>query len=636
MHDQAGAHVDPRVEGSLPASAVGGVGLRRAPVGARPGGEVEVPGTVAAGPRAAPPRGPTPVGWLAGLGLLAALGVALPLAVAAGSGALGIPRSDDWSYLLVQFHFVEDGTFDLNNWVSMTLVGQVVLGAPVAAVTGRSITAMQVFTAIVGLVGLAAVVDVGRRLLGGLGIAVVVAVMVAVSPLWGPLAVSFMTDVPAFTFGVLSLLAGMAALARRPVSMPLVAAALGSGLVGFSIRQYGAIPPLAVVVAAAWVLLASGDRRRLRLLGGLTAAFVVLAGALFVWWRGLPNSLALTPTVPDAHSLKTTVIKGTDALRLLGLLATPALVLAGPVELVRDAWRRSAALTTAAATVVGVLMLAIYEHVPQRPFVGNYVSRDGVLAHDVLVGHRPDVLPAAVFGVMVVVGSVAAMVLAVALGPPLLDAWDRLRAGDRAPRDGALAVVAIAVAGYGLAYVAAMAVGLPMYDRYVLPLVPLVSFLLLRRGRLGARATRPSTEAVGWRRVDVVAAGVALVLLGGVGLVYTVDSAAYDGARWDVAATATRRGLAPLQIDGGFEWDSYHLGFAPSTSRPPNSGTARRAPDPRERALYYCAKVLVTPTGRRGRVVATRGYRVIGATHHVVVLWTRACRGGRSEFRAAP
>jgi hypothetical protein len=76
--------------------------------------------------------------WIASaLGLVA---VAAPLLIAAHYRALGIPRSDDWSYLLVQFRFVRDGTINLNNWVSMTLVGQVVLGAPVAVLSHRSLS----------------------------------------------------------------------------------------------------------------------------------------------------------------------------------------------------------------------------------------------------------------------------------------------------------------------------------------------------------------------------------------------------------------------------------------------------------------------------------------------------------------
>ena len=58
-------------------------------------------------------------------GCSAVIGVAIPVAVASHYGALGIPRSDDWSYLLTMFRWVEDGKLTFNGWVSMTLIGQV-------------------------------------------------------------------------------------------------------------------------------------------------------------------------------------------------------------------------------------------------------------------------------------------------------------------------------------------------------------------------------------------------------------------------------------------------------------------------------------------------------------------------------
>ena len=59
-------------------------------------------------------------------------GAVVPLLVAARSGALGIPRSDDWSYLLSLFRWVDTGRLSYNNWAGMTLVGQLVLAVPVA------------------------------------------------------------------------------------------------------------------------------------------------------------------------------------------------------------------------------------------------------------------------------------------------------------------------------------------------------------------------------------------------------------------------------------------------------------------------------------------------------------------------
>ncbi len=67
------------------------------------------------------------------------------------------------------------------------------------------------------------------------------------------------------------------------------------------------------------------------------------------------------------------------------------------------------------------------------------------------------------------------------------------------------------------------------------------------------RSTRPK---VAW-------AGVAIVCLAVLGFVYTVDSASFDGTRWEVATAATRQGFTPTQVGGGFEWLGYHRQHGP-------------------------------------------------------------------------
>ena len=45
--------------------------------------------------------------WI--IALLGLLGVVLPVLIASHYGAMGIPRSDDWSYLLTLFRWVDSG-----------------------------------------------------------------------------------------------------------------------------------------------------------------------------------------------------------------------------------------------------------------------------------------------------------------------------------------------------------------------------------------------------------------------------------------------------------------------------------------------------------------------------------------------
>ena len=412
--------------------------------------------------------------------ILAVVAVVVPLVIAARGDAFGIPRSDDWSYLLTLFRFADTGRISFNNWVSMTLIGQVVLSAPVALAFGRSIRAVQVLTALVGLGGLLTVVGLGRALGVRTGKAVFVAVMVAVGPLWAALAVSYMTDIPAFTAGMVTLLLGVVALGRRPVAVGWVVAALVAGFVAFSIRQYAIVPGLATAIVAGWTLATRGDRRRLRQVAIATGVLLLAAAVLFLWWRGYSNAKSLSPAIPSPHSVWDGMLKGTEFLRLLALLVTPVLLLAHPVRLVRRSWDASRALSLVLGGLMLVLQVGVFVRVRETPFLGNYVARDGVLARAVLEGERPDVLPRALFDLLVVVASVAAVVLAVALVPFVLSLRDRWRDRRFGIDDPVGSVVVLTIVGYAAAYLLAVVTELPLYDRYVLPFVPLVAFLLLR------------------------------------------------------------------------------------------------------------------------------------------------------------
>jgi hypothetical protein len=534
--------------------------------------------------------------WI--IALLGLLGVVLPIVISAHYGAMGIPRSDDWSYLLTLFRWVDTGKLSFNGWVSMTLVGQIAMATPIVAIAGRSITTIQVFTAMVGLVGLLGVVFIGRQAVRPAWWAVFVAVTIAAGPLWGPLAPTFMTDVPTFTFEMLTLAAAAMAFRRRPLSLPWFATSVVIGFVGVSIRQYAVIPVIAVALVACFVLIASGDRRRLRIVLIITGVFCIAALGIVYWWSGLPDSKGLTPTLPGAHSLSLMFTKDAGFLRLTGLLILPMVILAGPVRIVRRAWRASENLTTIFALGAALWLAAAYVHLPSVPFVGNYLARDGVLSIMVLGGHRPDVIPSGLYDFLALLGSLAGVLLIVATVPFFADLPRRRRERSLLTIESPLiAVMGFCVAGFCAAYTFATATGLPVYDRYALPVLPLVAFLVLH-----TTATEPATDpakAAGRSHTSRVAwAGVALALLAVVGLCYTVDSASFDGTRWKVAEMATKQGYEPLQVDGGFEWLGFHVEHAFRFKR--FHSVQQKLPFARP-----CVTILINPHKLKGTVIAS-------------------------------
>ncbi len=166
---------------------------------------------------------------IAAVVILVTLGAVIPILIAQSEGALKIPRSDDWSYLTTLFRWVDGDGLSFNNWVSMTLVGQLVLAAPVAALARHSIGAVHVETALIGALGLIALYYTGVRVTQRRSAALLVAVTMTLSPLWVAMAPTFMSDIPSFALQMLMTAAGVKGLLTKSRRIPWLVATVALG-----------------------------------------------------------------------------------------------------------------------------------------------------------------------------------------------------------------------------------------------------------------------------------------------------------------------------------------------------------------------------------------------------------------------
>lgn len=558
------------------------------------------------------------------VGVVGVVAFVVPIFVAHYYGALGIPRGDDWSYLETLFRFTDHGTLDGNNWVSMTLIGQLVLAAPVVGLFGHDIAAVQITVALAGVAGLLATLSLGSQSVGW-SRALVLVIAVGVGPMWGPLAASYMTDVPAFAATVLALALARRAFATPQPSRPFVAAALAAGVFAFSIRQYAVVVVVTIGVTAIWASASGSDRRARAALALMFVASLVACAALYAGWSQIPHLKSYVPALPDGHSLSVTVIKGGGFLRLVGLILAPVVVLADPVAIIRRSWQTSRLAALVAGPGLGLVLAVLSVRVPGQQFVGNYVDANGALSSDALLGHRPDVFPGGVYAGLVFVGIVSGVVIALSAIPPAQRLLVRARHRDFALGDPVITCVTLTVSGYLLAYGFAMVTGVSVYDRYALPMIPLIGILLLHStdaagADRGGHTSRTSTT----RRVG---AGLAVALVAFVGLVFTIDSASFDGTRWKVAVAANERGYTKREINGGFEWVNFYRG----TRRPrivvgakPDDRTRLRGQG--EPASIPCVSVVVDPKRDDRPVILERAYASpLRADARIVALKNR-CR----------
>jgi hypothetical protein len=496
-------------------------------------------------PAAAPSRRLAGSGWWVALLVVLALA---PIAVSAAFGAFGLVRNDDWAWAEILWHWTESGSLRLNGWPSMFLIGQLALAWPVGRLFPDSLVALELFTVGVGVVGVLATYWTLRQFLSASRAALPLALML-LSPLYAPLAMSFMTDVPAFTAQAGCLALGVRALtARNAVRLAgWTAAAMAIGIVGFTIREYAIVAPAAVGL----VLLTRAIARRARdeifavAVPGLAA--VVLALGLLSWRLGMRGSLTFKPSLSSAvdgfgadfgRSVLYTVVT-------LTFLVLPVFVFV-PVRPLVDkiASRRGstvAALGFFAAALAGVA--GGWRWSP--PILSPYLDERGTFGTDVLPGARATLLPDLVFKALLVVVLAASVLLVVVLVASAANALGRSKHRRVAFAElDARAILVLFVLGSIAAIVTVGTFDLPIFDRYLLVVSPFVAGLVLDTAPAMAVATH-ARRLVQWASVATFAL---------LGLAWTTDSAAFDAARWHAGNEAVAMGVPADRIDAGFEW----------------------------------------------------------------------------------
>lgn len=503
--------------------------------------------------------------------------LASALVVTSLGGAFGLARNDDWSYADLLWRWYDTGDLRLGGWESMTLLGQLLLAWPLAAAFPRNVASLQLFTLGMAAVGAAAAYGALRRFLTPAR-ALLGAAVALMGPLFAPLALSFMTDIPAFAVQSVCVWLGAVALTTPPPrNARWFGAAMVVGLFGVTIREYAVVAPLAVL--AVFCLQAWGRRDRH---AQLASAIAAVGGAVFVaafigWRRSWARSLSLQPTMPTSI---------TDALSAFGrsslftvctlaFLVLPVFLFVPVRELLRRLTAARWGLVAVASALVVLVAGAVSTWEWSPPLLGPYLDQRGALGNDILPGNRELIAPTALFRIGLIATLVASILL---VGVLVLEGFDVVRRGqDWRARCAALDAQSLAwmlVVGTVMSLTAAGVVGLPIFDRYVLPAVPFAAGVLLawQPGRRSITA-RTTANAMRW-------IGVAVFLVVGVG--FATDSARFDAARWDAGERAVELGYPADRVDAGFEWRNVHrpVGEAPTSPSQPDPDACVRLAAP--------------------------------------------------------
>lgn len=330
--------------------------------------------------------------------------------------------------------------------------------------------------------------------------------MLAATPIFLPLSFSAMSDVPALFF---TLLAALLFIKKRWLSGSLAVIA-GTVTRHTNIFLLGGL-------ALAWIS-SNATRREMGrrgfvVVGSMLAVVVVAGVATYSRW----NAGALLHVMPDdgARWFHDASLRLVDALFYLGFLALP-LGIALWFERVR----------MRAVVIASVLLVLLVLLDLSFPFLGNMVSAAGIgPMASVLQGTPPTIIPGWVM-LGLTIASALSLAGLVCIRRPRLPAFVWWFVGLT------LALVAV----------------LEGFDRYLVPIVP---FILI----VGVRSLG--------NRFQIVLCSVLTALMFTLTITGTYQYFRFHEARIRLAERLVARGIAPDQIEAGYEWTGWHLAGRP-------------------------------------------------------------------------
>jgi hypothetical protein len=391
---------------------------------------------------------------------------------------------DDWSYIKTTQILAATGHIAYNGWATAMLGWQLFLGAFFVKLFGFSFTAVRLSTLIVAMTTGYLLQRTFVRAGVSEGNATLATLAFILSPLFVPLAFTFMSDV----FGVFTIvlclymcLRAIQASTQRSMIAWIGLAAILNGI-GGTTRQIAWLGVLVMVPCTLWLL-----RRKpgVLLIGGiLNAAGIAIVFLSMHWFSQQPWSISESP-IPPVIDLNAVETASRWLLRLgasLLLLLLPLLV--AFVAPLLHANRRMAAVF--AAVTLPCALFGALEHRRHAlgnwlaPFCGDWVTDYGTLGHNFsILGTHPMVLPQSLCLLLTAATVIClASFLAVLFGSAPRSSPTAHKANDHSWRE-----LGILLVPFSLAYMALLAsrasVGL-IFDRYGLPIMVL-SLLVLTR-----------------------------------------------------------------------------------------------------------------------------------------------------------
>ena len=441
------------------------------------------------------------------------------------------PLGDDWAFAHGAIWFAHGQGIHYSKWASMPQLGQWLWSWPFLLVTSLFHVALRVSVIVLSWLGVAAFYGLMRREQIPARVAALAACVLAFDPVIFVSQGTYMTDVPALSFGLVGLYCFSRALGEKSRAWLLAAALMA--VVAVITRQ----TMLAVPAAAGLLLLRHRELRwkPVWLLAVLLPAVVCLVTAR--WFSHRADVLPMEP----AFDLPKILFRPFLALHLCGLVVLPLCLL---VPFYEDRRRLTACLAVVLFAAVGVFYF--YPGLPYGalfPYCSGMLSLWGTYSDGLVVGQRDLLLTQPWRTLLTVLGCLGAAQILAALVELV-----------RARRFPGMLLL------FTLLQFCIILVLPGTTDRYLEVLFPGAVFLI---------ACRCSGARNGW-----FAAVAAVGLYGLVSVALMHDWLSWNSARWELGRQAVvGKAISPGDIEGGFEWNGWYACREPgSPPVPPAPG----------------------------------------------------------------
>lgn len=440
------------------------------------------------------------------------------------------PLNDDWTHALTIRAFAENGNIFYPAWLSAFSYLNILYGSIIVSLFGFSFSVLRltnIFFALCTILLLYRFLRImgTSSLKSALG-----AALLFVNPLFLYLAFSFMGDIPSLFFFLASLYFfwnGMRLSSYRAYGLGVACA-----LLAFSIRQIMLIPFL--VAAVLFFSSPRFQRKRILLfsLGGVCGiTLIVLIAATLHATPTIPIRLFFSEDTPQIHALL--------SMRMFMVFIISGGIAILPALLSRAFYDRSLVtavtrhpLSIALSILFGASILGIA--------YSTFLTSENIVTH-LGIGLN---INAPILGGRAYPWGAHEIYLGV-IGMSLLGMLYFLILAWRHRKGTLVCSPAMLLFYSGGAYLLCIVIILPFFDRYYVPLIPLLIIGI--------------TCILEKYRTAVLVYAFAVVLLGVYSTVGMVNYFAWNDARWSLAERLVTRGIPAEYINGGYEWNGWHL-----------------------------------------------------------------------------